>query len=42
MQVHKKEVIKVVKVEVARNLLRLGISIDVICQITGLLADEIA
>ncbi|WP_341820637.1 hypothetical protein [Wolbachia endosymbiont (group A) of Myopa testacea] len=37
----KKEVIKRVKVEVAWNLLRLDISIDVILQITGLSTDEI-
>ncbi|WCR57547.1 WO male-killing family protein Wmk [Wolbachia endosymbiont of Ctenocephalides felis wCfeJ] len=42
MRAGKKKVIKRVKVEVARNLLRLGISIDVICQITGLSTDEIA
>ncbi|MDR2548125.1 MAG: helix-turn-helix domain-containing protein, partial [Rickettsiales bacterium] len=42
MQACKKEVIKAVKVEVAQNLLRLGVSIDIISQITGLSADEIA
>lgn len=42
MQACKKEVIKVVKVVIAQNLLRLGVSIDVISQVTGLSTDEIA
>jgi len=42
IQVGKKKVTKRVKVEVARNLLRLDVSIDIISQVTGLSTDEIA
>ncbi|MGL9717708.1 MAG: WO male-killing family protein Wmk [Wolbachia sp.] len=42
IQTYKKKVDKAERIKVAQNLLRLGISIDVISQITGLSTDEIA
>ncbi|WP_375316539.1 hypothetical protein [Wolbachia endosymbiont (group A) of Colletes cunicularius] len=42
MQVTKEKVNKAERIQVANNLLILGVSIDVISQITGLSTDEIA